>query len=208
MKTTSPATARPRAADATANAAASAAREINRLHAEAQRLAAESRCSLDGALAAAWHAGRLLIAEKKRIRSTAGHGAWLPWLGHFFEGSTRSAHRYMRLARTISDPAFLQGLSLRQAYARLGIATEPKRRTGKTLPKPSEHILLAGKLVRFLRQTASGNPQNYLRDLAALYQQLQALYLKYSTDSSILLENSKHLQDNMLRIRRGLADKH
>jgi hypothetical protein len=202
VKTASPTTPCLHAADTTASAAASAARGINRLHTEAQRLAAESRHSLDETLAAAWHAGRLLIAEKKRIRGTAGHGSWLPWLEHFFEGSTRTAHRYMRLARTVSDPAFLQGLSLRQAYARLGIATEPKRpahKTGIPLPGPPEHILLAGKLVRFLRQAAaSENQQNYVRDLAVLYRQLHALYSKYPVNRNFLPENSKHLPDDFL----------
>jgi hypothetical protein len=200
VNTASPTTPCLHAADTTASAAASAAREINRLHTEAQRLAAESRHSLDGALAAAWHAGRLLIAEKKRIRGTAGHGAWLPWLEHFFEGTSRTAQRYMRLARTISDPAFLQGLSLRQSYARLGIATEPKRPAGRIpLPKPPEHVLLASKLVRFLRQAAaSENPQHYACDLAVLYRQLHALYSKYPANSSSFPENSKLLPDDLL----------
>jgi hypothetical protein len=54
------------------SAAAFAAREINRLHAEVEKLSAASRQSLTSALAAAWQAGRLLIAEKKRVRQTMG----------------------------------------------------------------------------------------------------------------------------------------
>ncbi|AWI09543.1 hypothetical protein CKA38_10065 [Ereboglobus luteus] len=166
-----------------AASATSAAKEINRLHAEAQRLTAESRHSLDGALAAAWRAGRLLNEEKKRVRHSAGHGAWIPWLKHFFTGSMSTAHRYMRLAREAADPALLQGLSLRQAYARLGIATEPKHRAldGKpALPKPPAHVLLAGKLIRFLRQQNRRRTAhvavNCIRDLAPLYAQLRPLF--------------------------------
>lgn len=163
---------------APAGGAASAASEINRLHAEAQRLAAESRHSLDGALAAAWHAGRLLNDEKKRVRHSAGHGAWMPWLEHFFTGSTSTAHRYMRLARGTGDPTLVQGLSLRQAYARLGIATEPKRHADKPpLPRPPAHVLLAGKLIRFLRQqNRQRSASDCIRDLAPLYAQLRPLF--------------------------------
>ncbi|AWI08299.1 DUF3102 domain-containing protein [Ereboglobus luteus] len=164
-------------------AATSAAKEINHLHAEAQRLAAESCHSLDGALAAAWHAGRLLNEEKKRVRHSAGHGAWMPWLKHFFTGSMSTAHRYMRLARGTGDLALLQGLSLRQAYARLGIATEPKHHAldGKpSLPKPPAHVLLAGKLIRFLRQQSrqhtARDATDCIRDLAPLYAQLRPLF--------------------------------
>ncbi|OAM87348.1 hypothetical protein OH491_00085 [Termitidicoccus mucosus] len=64
--------------------------EINRLHAEARRLAGDSRRSLDAALSAAWRAGRLLIAEKARIRHRAGQGAWLGWLETRFHGGVRS----------------------------------------------------------------------------------------------------------------------
>ena len=50
----------------------SAAREINRLHEEVTRRTAESREALQTALVAAWRAGQLLIAEKKRVRRTMG----------------------------------------------------------------------------------------------------------------------------------------
>ena len=181
-----------------AASATSAAKEINRLHAEAQRLAAESRHSLDGSLAAAWRAGCLLNEEKKRVRRSAGHGAWIPWLKHFFAGSMSTAHRYMRLAREAANPALLQGLSLRQAYARLGIATEPKHHTldGKPpLPKPPAHVLLAGKLIRFLRQQnrqhTARAATDCFRDLAPLYAQLRPLFENTVSNGNCSIRSAK-----------------
>ena len=102
------------------------AAEINRLHEEAKRSVHASHQALSAALAAAWHAGHLLIDERKRVFHRMGPGAWLLWLEANFKGTARTAQRYMRLAQSVADVAFLQGMSLRQAYARLGIATEPK----------------------------------------------------------------------------------
>jgi hypothetical protein len=59
-----------------------------------------------------------------------GRGAWLNWLEANFRGTARTAQRYMKLLKSVADLAFLRGLNLREAYARLGIATEPKRREG------------------------------------------------------------------------------
>lgn len=100
--------------------------QINRLHAVAVRMAVDSRNSLRMALSAAWQAGRLLTAEKKRVRKQMGHGAWGDWLEANFDGSVRTAQRYMCLAASISDTGSLRGLSLRQAYFRL--ASPPNRR--------------------------------------------------------------------------------
>jgi hypothetical protein len=69
-------------------------------------------------------------------------------------------------------------MSLRQAYARLGIATEPKtpgkRRLRHTLPA---HIVLANRLVRTLKRRPgqSGEEQGeaYRRDLRILYEKLR-----------------------------------
>jgi hypothetical protein len=150
------------------------AAEINRLHESALRLTAESRQNLDGALTAAWQAGQLLIAEKKRIRHRMGPGAWLLWLEANFRGTPRTAQRYMKLARSVADVAFLRGLSLRQAYARLGIATEPKARGGQPLRhRLPVHLVLANKLLRALKHSpgdASGD--NLRRDLRQLYELL------------------------------------
>ena len=156
--------------------AISAAVEINRLHEEAMRNSKLSREALDAALAAAWRAGRLLLEEKSRVRRQMGRGGWLLWLEANFSGSPRTAQRYMKLAKQVADLAFVRGLSLRQAYARLGIATEPKRYEGGRfriqLPAP---VVLANKLLRALRGLGSqgdGNP-GYRRDLRPLYEQLR-----------------------------------
>jgi len=78
---------------------ASGVDEINRLHAEAERLSAESREVLDAALMAAWKAGQLLAVEKRSVRRSMGPGAWQLWLGRYFTGTPRTAQRYMRLAK-------------------------------------------------------------------------------------------------------------
>jgi len=167
----------------TATITESTAECINRLHVEAMQLAAESRCSLDAALMAAWRAGALLIEEKKRVRHTMGPGAWLLWLESNFQGTPRNAQRYMRLARSVSNPSFLQGLSLRQAYDRLGIATEPKRRgQSVVLGRLPPHVSLATKLVRTLRSPktcalmSSEHRVTYQGDLRPLYDRLRALF--------------------------------
>ncbi len=160
----------------------SPADQINRLHAEAVKLAAASRQSLDAALMAAWHAGALLIAEKQRVRRKMGAGAWLIWLESNFRGTPRTAQRYMRLARSVADPGFVQGLSLRQAYERLGIATEPKRRGQAAPGRLAPHVSLATRLARTLRSPkvcALMTPEHkaaYQSDLRALYDRLRALF--------------------------------
>lgn len=158
--------------------------EINRLYEEAQRLAAESRTSLQAALAAAWSAGRLLLEEKKRVRRLMGGGAWLLWLRQNFRGTPRTAQNYMRLAREVPEPADLHGMSLRQVYFRLGIATEPKTdgddSAATSLPT---HVRLANRLLVTLksapgRRRACGPEQAeaFRRDLRALYEHLHRLF--------------------------------
>ncbi len=107
-----------------------------------------------------------------------GPGAWLLWLEANFRGSVRTAQRYMRLAQGVADVAFLRGMSLRQAYARLGIATEPKTPGKRSLRhKLPAHVVLASKLVRALtpRTNQRGDEQTeaYRRDLRALYEKLR-----------------------------------
>ena len=165
------------------------AAEINRLYEEARRGASASRQALHGALVAAWQAGHLLVAERKRVFHTMGAGAWLLWLKVNFRGTARTAQRYMRLALGIADAAFLQGMSLRQAYARLGIATEPKtpgkRRLRHTLPA---HILHANRLLRSLKrrpgQTGDEQGEAYRRDLRALFDKLRPWFESSSLPSS------------------------
>jgi len=159
----------------------SAAAEINLLHEQAKQNCKLSREALDAALAAAWRAGHLLQAEKARVRRKMGRGAWLHWLEANFRGTPRTAQRYMKLAKSVADLAFVRGLSLRQAYARLGIATEPKRHDGGEfrlrLPAP---VVLANKLLRAIKREARQAPQEskpcYGRDLRPLYEQLRTWF--------------------------------
>jgi hypothetical protein len=176
------------------------AAEINRLHEEAKRGFFVSRDALHGALVAAWQAGHLLVAEKKRVLHAMGPGAWLLWLKANFHGTARTAQRYMRLAQCVADVTFLRGMSLRQAYARLGIATEPKtpgkRPLRHTLPA---HVVLANKLIRSLRrrpgQTGDEQGEAYRRDLRALYEKLRPWFESASAPSASFygLERSQKL---------------
>ena len=169
--------------------ATTVATEINRLHEEAKRCACASREALHGALVAAWQAGQLLVEERKRVFHTMGPGAWLLWIEANFRGTARTAQRYIRLAQCVADIAFLQGMSLRQAYARLGIATEPKtpgkRPLRHTLPA---HVVLANKLVRALKrrpgQTGDDQGEAYRRDLRALYEKLRPWFESASVPSA------------------------
>jgi hypothetical protein len=160
-----------------------AASEINRLYAEATRLSEDSSHALHAALMAAWQAGHLLIAEKKRVRRLMGPGAWVFWLEQNFQGTPRTAQRYMLLARSVADVAFLTGMSLRQAYERLGIATEPKTPADQAVMPPlPRHVSLANRLLGMLAtkgSQAAFNPRRrpaYQQDLRALYERLRALF--------------------------------
>lgn len=157
----------------------SVAVEINRLHEEAKRASFVSRQALHSALAAAWQAGQLLVAEKKRVGRAMGPGAWLLWLEANFRGTPRTAQRYMKLARSVADISFLQGLSLRQTYARLGIATEPKRPGHRLLAhRLPPHLLLANKLLRALKHPHGptldpAQREHLCRDLRPLFEALR-----------------------------------
>jgi len=159
-----------------------AALEINRLHAEVVRLTTESRQSLESAVAVAWQTGQLLLVEKKRVRQKCG-GAWGLWLEHNFKGTPRTAQRYMWLAQSEPDVSRLEGLSLRQAYFRLGLATEPKSPLGNMRVRPlPQYIRLAGRLLVELgpstdiRRLPPEQREVYRQDLRPLYQRLQALF--------------------------------
>ena len=79
----------------------------------------------------------------------------------------------MCLARSIGDSSSLQGLSLRQAYFRLGIATEPKaRRDAVLLPLLPEPVRLAGRLLDALRE----GPPTCRDDLRPLFDELRQLF--------------------------------
>lgn len=158
----------------------SGAEEINRLHDESVRLRAASRDSLHAAVVAAWRAGQLLAVEKLHIRRTMGAGAWGLWLKRYFRGSPRTAQRYILLAKSVSDASFLVGMSLRQVYFRLGIATEPKLpgRAVTLRPLP-RHVVFAGRLLGVLSRTnmlPSEVQQAYRQDLRPLYERLRVLF--------------------------------
>ncbi|HVS53598.1 MAG TPA: hypothetical protein VHD62_14680 [Opitutaceae bacterium] len=166
----------------------SVAAEINRLHDEAKHGVQVSRQALNAALGAAWHAGQLLLTERKRVFHSMGPGAWLHWLEANFKGTARTAQRYMRLAQSVADVAFLQGMSLRQAYARLGIATEPKKTgQGRLRHRLPAHVFLANRLVRALKrrpgQTTDEQGETYRRDLRALYDKLRPWFESASASS-------------------------
>lgn len=160
---------------------ASGAEEINRLHAEAVKLSGDSRESLHGALVAAWKAGQLLAAEKRQVRRSMGPGAWILWLERHFSGSPRTAQRYLRLAKSVSDKSFLRGMSLRQIYFRLGIATEPKSPGGAVALRPlPRYAVLAGRLLGLLKTRPELlSPQMrkaYRQDFRPLYERLRGLF--------------------------------
>ena len=155
--------------------------EINRLHAEAVKLSADSRDALHAALVAAWKAGQLLVQEKRHVRRSMGPGAWLQWLERYFSGTPRTAQRYMLLAKSVPDASTLSGMSLRQVYFRLGIATEPKSpgRAAALRPLP-RHAVLASRLLGVLKPKPGLLPielqQAYKQDLRPLYERLRALF--------------------------------
>ena len=149
-------------------------REINRLHAVSRKNVEASREALNAALCAAWHAGKLLCEAKVSVIHHAGLGTWVPWLKNCFHGHIRTAQRYMKLSRCVESPSHLSGMSLRQAYFRLGIATEPKKpRTAVPVVKLSAHILYANKLTRILRLMRR---RIRTQDMAPLYAQLRMMF--------------------------------
>jgi hypothetical protein len=155
------------------------AEEINRLHAEVLKRSAASRDALNTALVAAWQAGQRLNEEKQGVRHAMGHGAWQLWLKRYFAGTPRTAQNYMRLAKNVTDPACLHGLSLRQAYFRLGIATEPKlanhNGSSRGLPK---YLTLSIRLLAVLdpKRLSPELRTAYQQDLRPLYERLRALF--------------------------------
>ncbi|HTQ30293.1 MAG TPA: hypothetical protein VMI53_03710 [Opitutaceae bacterium] len=156
--------------------------KINRLHEEVVRQTTDSEKCLHAALVAAWQAGQLLLAEKERVRRTMG-AAWGQWIKEKFHGSKSTAHNYMRLAENTADVSDFAGLSLRQVYLRLGIATEPKcRRDSPGVAPLPEHIRLANRLLEALSRceikVKSRPEQSVLlrQDLQALYVRLRRLF--------------------------------
>jgi hypothetical protein len=116
-----------------------------------------------------------------------GRGAWSLWLKRNFRGPAGMAQRYLHIAET-ADESALSGLSLRQIYLRLGIATEPKSRAqSHRVPALPAHLRLAGRLAVTLqrqRDFRGLTPVN----LALLQQDLRPLYTKLRA----LFESSSH----------------
>ena len=156
------------------------AAEINRLHREVQRCSAASRAALDSALRAAWEAGQLLLQHRRTLVAGKVPGAWPLWVEQRFRGSLRTAQRYIQLAQSLADPSFLCGLSLRQAYFRLGIATEPKRTHQHAVAPLPDYVRLASRLICALKRKRRGprpvTLSAYRRDLRALYDELRPLF--------------------------------
>jgi len=89
----------------------------------------------------------------------------------------------MRLAESLTDATFLQGMSLRQTYLRLGIATEPKNTANTVrLQELPAHVRLANRLLAALRPPNNllhAPPQEraaYCQDLRPLYDRLRRLF--------------------------------
>ena len=156
---------------------------VGELQHEIARAIAASRLALDDAMQVAWQIGCLLDAERSRIRRSMGRGAWQHWLAENVRGSRRLAERYLKLARAVDSPEKLKELSLRQAYFRLGISTEPKvRADARGLPSLPGHVRNAQKLllsVRMkirLRKMDEGQRRRLCEDLGPLYRQLVLLF--------------------------------
>src|SRR4051794_28620848 len=97
----------------------------------------------------ALNAGAGLVKVKEQL----GHGEFLPWLAENFEGSERSAQRYMKVAREL--PAYLENksdtvsdLSLRRALAEI------------TAPRKEEDIKETDSKPAFITEVAAGPLEN------------------------------------------------
>ena len=164
------------------NPSADVAQEINRLCAQATNLSMVSSDALHSALVAVWHAGRLLLEEKKRVRVRMGPGSWMLWLERHFQGTPRTAQRYMLLAKNVPDVSHLPSMGLRQAYLRLGIAMESKGSAGPhPVPPLPRYLSLAGRLLGELNRTVRKSKltpdmkAHLERDLRPLYERMRSL---------------------------------
>ena len=118
------------------------------------------------------------LVQKRKV----ARGNWRLWLERHFSGTTRTAQRYMALAKSVPNAAQLRGFSLRQAYLRLGIAvaglTQAAASRYSFLPL---HAVLANRFERWLRQKGDTatlpdqEKQTLRRDLRPLYEWLVSL---------------------------------
>lgn len=159
------------------------AERINSLHREVVRGCHSGEAEVHAALKAAWDAGQLLIAAKRDVRNRMGHGAWRNWLGAEFEGSERTAQRYMQLAKSVTSVTDLAGLSLRQAYQRIGLRVEARGVAEPALPPAAAG---PGRAVRrLLAKLPTGSEffamgpaarANLLADLEPLLRRMRELF--------------------------------
>ena len=171
-----------------------AVEDINRLHGEATQRTQESRAQLDHTMTAAWRAGQLLLAERKRVRRTMGRGAWSLWLKRNFRGPAGAAQRYLYIAEAVGDESVLRGLSLRQIYFRLGIATEPKSRAQSyRVPALPAHLRLAGRLAVALQ------PHHDFRKLAPTNRALLQQDLRESSGDQQRAGSERLLTSRLIR---------
>lgn len=98
------------------------ASEINSYHAETQR-------AVGRALECARKAGEALIRAKGAVE----HGEWGAWVAANFEGSARTARRYMRIAEGWPEirgkTATVADLGIREAVKMLSATTQPPATT-------------------------------------------------------------------------------
>ena len=157
----------------------SLADQINAFHAQAEQQRERCCDAVYEGLLAAWEAGNLLIQQKKSV----SHGNWELWLKRHFNGTVRTAQRYMRLAKSVRDIGEMRGFTLRQAYLRLGItvASAPSRQDHRRNVLPL-HATLANRFARFIRQNPQvdtlGKPekQTLRRDLRPVHDWLNRLF--------------------------------
>ncbi len=155
--------------------------EVMSRRSEIARLLARSRAELDLALLVTWTLGSKLRDERQRVRKSMGRSAWPEWLRVAFPGKTAVGLRCMRFAEEISSPASIPALSLRQAYFRLGVSTEPKLR-GSTRQRRflAGYVRNAQRLVIELRRQRSRKAgidlQRVRADLAPLSRELGLLF--------------------------------
>jgi hypothetical protein len=164
------------------------ASRINAYHALAERERDRCNEAVYEALHAAWQAGRLLLQQKRRV----GYGNWVLWLQNHFNGSVRTAQRYMALAKGVPDVSQLRDLTLRQAYLRLG--TSAADASGESAPSRRVilpvHARLANRFHRWTREKgdidamAEQDKRTLQRDLRPLYEWLGRLYTDSETRSN------------------------
>lgn len=161
---------------------ANSADAVNLLHSEVMRQCEQCEGALHGALLTAWRAGSLLIDLKRQVRGKIGN-VWELWLGENFNGSVRTAQRYMWLVKTVTDVSDLSGLSLRQAYIRLGFRMETKeRRESVKVPSLPPRVRVTNRFLAMLpsaKAVALMTPAEralWLRDLQPAWERLKLLY--------------------------------